>query len=203
MGQGTNHLETTNASAMMLNPVMYDFNAFVSRTDDHGRFAISYVPPGEQAVARLVSTGGGSQMHRPLGNVTVNPGATVVTNFNLSGRIVTGTLKFTGTNPPPDFQNAHASLHTSGAFKLMKRLAQLKTAEERKAFLKSDEAQAFQKGFPNEVRDYPGTVNADGSFRVEDVPADDDFRHTQTYRHTGHFTGFAPPRTGDTGGKQP
>ena len=171
MGQGTNHLETTNASAMMLNPVMYDFNAFVSRTDDHGRFAISYVPPGEQAVARLVSTGGGSQMHRPLGNVTVNPGATVVTNFNLSGRIVTGTLKFTGTNPPPDFQNAHASLHTSGAFKLMKRLAQLKTAEERKAFLKSDEAQAFQKGFPNEVRDYPGTVNADGSFRVEDVPA--------------------------------
>ena len=35
---------------------------------------------------------------------------------------------------------------------------------------------------------------------VEDAPIgtdDDDHRHTQTFRHTGHFTGFAAPRASD------
>jgi inward rectifier potassium channel len=45
-----------------------------------------------------------------------------------------------------------------------------------------------------------GTISIDISklSDVEDAPLDDDHRHTQTYRHTGFFTGFAPPRQGDT-----
>ncbi len=43
-----------------------------------------------------------------------------------------------------------------------------------------------------------GTISIDVSklSDVEDAPldGDDDNRHTQTYRHTGHFTGFALPR---------
>ncbi|CAN5913411.1 hypothetical protein BH11GEM1_BH11GEM1_03880 [soil metagenome] len=43
-----------------------------------------------------------------------------------------------------------------------------------------------------------GTISIDVSrlSDLEDAPLDDDddVRHTQTYRHTGHFTGFAAPR---------
>ena len=43
-----------------------------------------------------------------------------------------------------------------------------------------------------------GTISIDVSklSDLEDAPLDDDddFRHTQTFRHTGHFTGFAAPR---------
>jgi inward rectifier potassium channel len=45
-----------------------------------------------------------------------------------------------------------------------------------------------------------GTISIDISrlSEVEDAPLDEgDYRHTQTYRHTGHFTGFAPPRATD------
>ena len=43
-----------------------------------------------------------------------------------------------------------------------------------------------------------GTISIDVSklSDLEDAPldGDDEFRHTQTFRHTGHFTGFAAPR---------
>jgi inward rectifier potassium channel len=45
-----------------------------------------------------------------------------------------------------------------------------------------------------------GTVSIDVSrlSDVEDAPfEEEEYRHTQTYRHTGHFTQFAPPRTGN------
>ena len=46
-----------------------------------------------------------------------------------------------------------------------------------------------------------GTISIDVSrlSDTEDAPldGDDDFRHTQTYRHTGHFTGFSAPRPTD------
>ncbi len=46
-----------------------------------------------------------------------------------------------------------------------------------------------------------GTISIDVSrlSDVEDAPLDDDSRFTQTYRHTGFFTGFAPPRQGGPG----
>ncbi|CAN5245062.1 ion channel [soil metagenome] len=46
-----------------------------------------------------------------------------------------------------------------------------------------------------------GTISIDVSrlSNLEDAPLDDDYRHTQTFRHTGHFTGFSPsaPNSGD------
>ncbi|MEP7002265.1 MAG: ion channel [bacterium] len=47
-----------------------------------------------------------------------------------------------------------------------------------------------------------GTISIDVSklSDVEDAPlgGEDDLRMTQTFRHTGHFTGFAAPRPGDS-----
>ena len=50
-----------------------------------------------------------------------------------------------------------------------------------------------------------GTISIDVSrlSAVEDAPLEDDYRHTQTFRHTGHFVGFSPSRTDDREGKQP
>ena len=51
-----------------------------------------------------------------------------------------------------------------------------------------------------------GTISIDVSklSDVEDAPldGDDDYRHTQTFRHTGHFTGFSAPRASDQAKKQ-
>src|SRR5258708_10372694 len=45
-----------------------------------------------------------------------------------------------------------------------------------------------------------GTISIDVSklSDVEDAPLDDDYKHTQSFRHTGHFTGFSAPRPRDT-----
>jgi inward rectifier potassium channel len=45
-----------------------------------------------------------------------------------------------------------------------------------------------------------GTISIDVSrlSEVEDAPLDQESRHTQAFRHTGFFTGFAPPRKGDS-----
>ena len=52
-----------------------------------------------------------------------------------------------------------------------------------------------------------GTISIDVSklSELDDAPldGDDDFRNTQTYRHTGHFTGFAAPRVSDQTKKRP
>jgi inward rectifier potassium channel len=43
-----------------------------------------------------------------------------------------------------------------------------------------------------------GTISIDVSrlSDLEDAPLDDDYSHTQTFRHTGHFTGFSPSAIG-------
>jgi inward rectifier potassium channel len=48
-----------------------------------------------------------------------------------------------------------------------------------------------------------GTISIDVSklSDVEEAPLDDDYRHTQTFRHTGHFVGFSPSAIG--GPKKP
>ena len=48
-----------------------------------------------------------------------------------------------------------------------------------------------------------GTISIDVSklSDVEEAPLDDDYRHTQTFRHTGHFTGFSPSNPTGAGGK--
>ncbi len=48
-----------------------------------------------------------------------------------------------------------------------------------------------------------GTISIDVSklSNVEEAPLDDDYHHTQTFRHTGHFTGFSPSNPSGAGGK--
>jgi inward rectifier potassium channel len=49
--------------------------------------------------------------------------------------------------------------------------------------------------------DGTNSINVSRLSDIEDAPLDDDMGHTQTFRHTGFFTGFVAPRTGE--GKVP
>jgi inward rectifier potassium channel len=51
--------------------------------------------------------------------------------------------------------------------------------------------------------DENGVVSIDVKKLSDTEPAvDDDFNHTSTWHHTGHFAGYAPPRTGAKKGRQ-
>jgi hypothetical protein len=162
-GQQTNDVEITNSSPIMLQPPFYDFNAFQARTDEQGRFVIMFVPPGQQIIARLVRAGENSWTHSQLATVEVKPGETIVTNVGGTGRIVTGKVKFS-EEAPPDFKNGFAIISTPTS-KLMKKIKELKTDEERKALYQSEEFQAATKDY----RSFSVALLPDGLFRAEDV----------------------------------
>jgi len=163
---GTNETIVSQAATNRPTPLIYDFNAFEAKTDQQGHFAISFVPPGENAIARLVSSDNGrSATHRPLGTVNVKAGETTTFDFATEGRTVTGKLTFSDTNSL-DLENSMASLNTPTA-KLLVLLQSAKTMEERKALIESDEFKEASK--PHQQ--YPATLRPDGTFRVEGVPA--------------------------------
>ncbi|MDR3457161.1 MAG: M56 family metallopeptidase [Verrucomicrobiae bacterium] len=160
----TNTIDFTNTSPVApLPPPLYDSRAFEAKTDDQGRFAIAYVPPGERSIARMIPTGEHSWTHSRLGSVLVKPGETTVTNFGGTGRTVTGKITFTG-DAPPDLKKGGGAINTP-IFKLQEKGRQLKTDAERKAFYSSPELQAMLENH----RSFPVTLAADGSFRAEDV----------------------------------
>jgi hypothetical protein len=162
-GQQTNGLEITNSSPVMIQPPTYDFHAFQARTDERGRFVITFVPPGEQTLSRLVPEGTGSWTYNQLATVDVKPGETAVTNVGGTGRTVIGKVKF-GEGAAPDFKNGFAVINTPTS-KFIEKIRQLKTDEERKAFYQSKE---FQEATKNH-RSFPTGLLPDGSFRAEDV----------------------------------
>jgi hypothetical protein len=162
-GQQTNDLEITNSSPVMLQSLFYDFNAFQARTDEQGRFVITFVPPGEQTIARLVPAGEGSWTHSQLGTVNVKPGETTLANVGGTGRTVIGKVKF-NEDAPPNFKNGFAIISTPTS-KLMGKIKELKADEERKAFYQSEEFQAATKDY----RSFSTVLLPDGSFRAEDV----------------------------------
>lgn len=162
-GRQTNDLAATNSASEVLQPPYFDFNAFLARTDAQGRFVITFVPPGEVTLARLVSAGQNSWTHSPLATVTVKAGETVVTNVGGTGRTVVGKIKF-AESPGPGFANAFVQI-VSPFSKFIRKAAELKTDEERDALYQSAEFQAATK----ERRYFSAALQPDGSFSAEDV----------------------------------
>jgi len=161
--QQTNDVVITNSSPVMLQPPFYDSNAFQAKTDEQGRFVITFVPPGEQTLARLVPAGEGSWTHSQLATVDVKPGETTQVSVGGTGRTVIGKVKF-GEGAAPDFKNSFAVINTPTS-KFIEKIRQLKTDEERKAFYQSKE---FEEATRNH-RSFSTILLPDGSFRAEDV----------------------------------
>lgn len=163
--------------------LFFDYNAYLTRTDERGHFVITYAPPGEIQIVRLVPSGTG-KTHRSLGIVAIKPGQTVVTNFGGEGRTIIGKVRFNETNAPVDLKQVSLSIHTPTSA-MMERMKRLKTDEERKSFFQTEEAKAITQKY----RNYPGILNPDGSFQVEELPAGE-------YEITVQSNDTMPPRSG-------
>jgi beta-lactamase regulating signal transducer with metallopeptidase domain/uncharacterized GH25 family protein len=158
-----NDLTATNSSPAALPPLIYNSSAFQAKTDEQGRFVLTFVPPGEELINRRIPLGAGSWTQSPLATVDVQPGETLVTNVGGTGRTVIGKIKFSG-DAALDFKTAFARISTPTT-KYMEKYNALKTDAERQAYAQSAEAEAAMKNYQN----YGVVLQPDGSFRAEDV----------------------------------
>ena len=162
-----NSFAFTNTSPELFEPVIYDYGDFQSRTDEQGRFILTYIPPGEHTLARLVPVGDRTQMHQRLGNITVEPGATVVVNYGGDERAVSGKVALIGTNILFGFTGARATLHAGASFRMIEQLKGAKTQADRMALFQSED---FQQAMAN-PHEYSLRLADDGSFKSEAIPA--------------------------------
>jgi hypothetical protein len=162
-GKETNSVTITNSSPIQLPPPFYDPNAFQARTDNNGRFVITFVPPGKERIMREIATGNGGWMGKPVVEVDLKPGETITTNIGGNGRTVIGKVKF-ADQPAPDFKKGQMSIATPMS-KLFEKVRLAKTDEERRALYQSEEFQTATK----DRRDYFAAMQPDGSFQAEDV----------------------------------
>jgi uncharacterized GH25 family protein/peroxiredoxin len=96
---GTN--ETLVLTALGGNQIFYDYQEYKTTTDDHGRFVITYVPPGEQGIARQVSLGRNGWTQAGLTAVQVKPGGVTEVTLDGTGREIRGSATF--ANKPEGF----------------------------------------------------------------------------------------------------
>ena len=176
-GQTNSVIELTNSNPAVLQPLMYDFQAFQARTDQNGKFVLAFVPPGERSLWRKIPAGENSWTQSQLATVDVKPGETIVTNVGGTGRTVVGKVHFRG-DVPVDFKKGMGVI-TTPTFKIFEKARQLKTDAERQAFYQSPEVEAAM----NNRRSFSVRVAADGTFRAEDVlPGNYEFTFQPTVR---------------------
>lgn len=139
--------------------VMLDPQDFQARTDDQGRFIMTFVPPGERRIARLIPLGAGRQQHSAPTSIGVTPGTVTRVVVGGTGRAVIGKIHIAGRSI--NWENVHASLHTSfpNAFQ------HHRGPDEQRKWFSSPEGKQAMKAY----RAYPVILSADGSFRAEEV----------------------------------
>jgi beta-lactamase regulating signal transducer with metallopeptidase domain len=145
-------------------PPYYDLNAFAAKTDEHGHFSISYLPPGMQSLLRRVPITENSWSESPIAGVEVKPGETTATNIGSSGRLVVGRLKL-ADGLVADLSSGFTRIQTP-TLKYYLAARELKTAAERQAYFQSPEVSAALSN----VQNLAVTIAADGTFHAEGVP---------------------------------
>lgn len=139
--------------------LMLDVQDFQARTDEQGRFIMTFVPPGERRIARLIPVGAGRQQHSAATTVVVNPGTVTKVEVGGTGRTVVGKIHV--PDQEVNWQNVYATLHTQFPEGFKKQ----RDPEEQKKWFSSPEAKAAMKAY----RVYPLVVSADGAFSAEEV----------------------------------
>jgi hypothetical protein len=173
----------------ILPPLTYEFGAFQSKTDNRGRFVITFVPPGFQKLSRQVPTGVDSWTQSQLASVEVKPGETVVTNVGGTGRTVIGKLKLKlADGTITNYQNEFVFISTPLPEKILEKMRNVKTDAERAAFYQSPEVvAAFARR-----QSYAARLSADETFRVEDMlPGKYEIQfqqHSEDWHNTKIFT---------------
>lgn len=146
---------------------VYLYYLHSATTDDLGRFTFDRVPPGEFYVAPVLQEPRG--LSTSMGNgVTINvrPGETERVKLGETGRPVVGKIVLPkGARSAVDWSYGQYSIRSERTRPTAPR--GLSPDDERRWWRESAEAKAYRES----ARGYPFIVGADGSFRVEGVPA--------------------------------
>jgi peroxiredoxin/uncharacterized GH25 family protein len=108
---GTNESVTLNSGGYGM--LTYDFQEYKATTDDHGRFVITYAPPGEQYLSRQISMGRGSWTQGSITLVNVKAGGITEVTLGGTGRAVIGKARFTDGTTNADWKDVSIAMHES------------------------------------------------------------------------------------------
>ena len=158
---GTNELVVLEPGSPFVgeSQLMVDPQEFQARTDERGNFIMTFVPPGERRIARLIPLGAGRMQHSAATSVEVKPGTLTRVMVGGTGRTVLG--KIVVADPAVHWENVQASLHTQmpDVFK------QRRDPDEQRKWFSSPEAKQALKDY----RVYPVVFSPDGSFHADEV----------------------------------
>lgn len=146
-----------------IHQLQFSYQYYRIVTDDRGQFAVDFVPPGERALYRLVPISNNSQMWSHRTEVDVSPGGTNHVVIGGTGRPVIGQATARNLDKAIDWTQCHGSLNAvqaipppaAGATGVLRNLLTGLMTPARRTV----------------PRNYSFACKADGTFRVEDVPA--------------------------------
>jgi len=149
-------------------------------TDAEGMFVFERVIPGRVRVGREIQLSGGGTAYSHAEPVDVMPGETVTVTIGGTGRPVVGQLVVPADYPEPvDWAYASGSVALKMPELPLPENYDTMTQEEikawREAWKESEEGKAFIKTWQQRLkqrRHYAVVIEPDGSFRVDDVPAE-------------------------------
>jgi peroxiredoxin/protocatechuate 3,4-dioxygenase beta subunit len=157
------------------------WHTITAKTDDEGRFECVRVPPRNIAVGRQMKTGTNMTLTTHQTIVALEPGKTAQVMIGGTGRPVTGSVEIAPEMKAKGWSNFGMSsliekvvLPEWPVPQGYKEMSLQEKQTWRTRFMESPEGKAFVALVAkrqNEQRRYPIKVEADGSFRIEDVPA--------------------------------
>lgn len=161
---GTNETVFLNTVDFLSQSPIYG-NEFRSKTDEQGQFVISFVPPGEHQVARLIPVRGspGSWSHGRGYRFNVPSGQSMKVTVGGDGRKVVGRVTLGDGIEPLNDPTMRGSISTG----FPKSPKPLTTLEEIQEWNDSPECKEAAKN----MRAYVLTFTEDGGFLTEDVAA--------------------------------
>jgi hypothetical protein len=138
-------------------------------SDARGRYAIDHIPPGEAAIARGIPLGSNSVGFGPWQPIRVEPGETLEVNVGGEGRAVIGRLALPeGLALDPTRPGARLELAAPPGPEIPEGLSQEGRQDWYRRWLETEEGRAYD-AWQEERRSYPVVLDADSSFRADDV----------------------------------
>ncbi len=148
----------------------YEWNivshSFFVRTDANGRFVFPRVAPGDVWLTRTVAVRPGDGRQSGHHHVRVMPGDDLVVQLGGVGRTLTGRIE-TASNTNLVFYGSMWAKESHG-MRTPRNWRNL-SAEEKRLYVRAWRDSPESEPFKQEVRNYEFPVQADGTFRVDDV----------------------------------